>query len=220
MNQVLEKYIPVAKLIGNTFGPHCEVIIHDFSRPQNSVVFILNNNVTNRKVGESITPAFIDQVLLSQNFHDDCSANYFMISDNGKRIKASTALIRDQNNRVIGALCVNIDIEAIDHVMTLFSELVGLPKSVPQESDEVEDVSNILEIVDDMIDKIIGTKDVIRMPREEKVEMIRFMNDKGLFKIKGVIDTVADRMNISKVTVYSYLDEIKKNMGLELENID
>ena len=36
------------------------------------------------------------------------------------------------------------------------------------------------------------------------------MNDKGLFLIKGAADKVAERMNISKVTVYSYLDEIRK----------
>ena len=36
------------------------------------------------------------------------------------------------------------------------------------------------------------------------------MDDKGVFLIKGAIDKVAERLNISKVTVYSYLDEIKK----------
>lgn len=36
------------------------------------------------------------------------------------------------------------------------------------------------------------------------------MDDKGVFLIKGAIDKVAERLNISKVTVYSYLDKIKK----------
>ncbi len=219
MNEALEKFIPVANLIGNTFGKHCEVIIHDFSKPQNSVVFTINNNVTNRKVGESITPAFIDQVLLSQNFHDDCSSNYVMTTENGKRLKSSTALLRDANNKVVGALCVNIDTAAIENIMNQLAEVVGISQPVPLVKEEDEDISNIIEIVDDMIEKIIGDKDVLRMTREEKISLIRFMNEKGLFKIKGVVDNVADRMYISKVTVYSYLDEIKKTINSELNNI-
>lgn len=35
------------------------------------------------------------------------------------------------------------------------------------------------------------------------------MEKKGVFLIKGSIDKVKEKMNISKVTVYSYLDEIK-----------
>ena len=55
MHPILENYIPVANLISQTFGSHCEVIIHDFDRPQNSVVYTENNVVTNRAVGESFT---------------------------------------------------------------------------------------------------------------------------------------------------------------------
>ena len=29
--------------------------------------------------------------------------------------------------------------------------------------------------------------------------------------IKGTLEKVAERMNLSKVTIYSYLDEIRKN---------
>ena len=48
------------------------------------------------------------------------------------------------------------------------------------------------------------------MNRDQKIDLIRFMYAKGIFLIKGSTDKVADRMNISRVTVYSYLDEIKK----------
>ena len=46
--------------------------------------------------------------------------------------------------------------------------------------------------------------------RDDKVALIRFMDQKGLFLIKGTVEKVAKRMGISKVTVYSYLDEIKE----------
>lgn len=49
------------------------------------------------------------------------------------------------------------------------------------------------------------------MKRREKIELIRFMDEKGIFLMKGAVDKVADQLGISRVTVYSYLDEVKKN---------
>lgn len=39
--------------------------------------------------------------------------------------------------------------------------------------------------------------------------MIRFMETRGVFLVKGAIDRVSEKLGISKVTVYSYLDEIR-----------
>lgn len=213
MNPILENFIPVAKLISQTFGSHCEVIIHDFSKPQNSVVYTENNVVTNRNIGESFTEYFVKEVLLSRKFNNDCCANYIMEGKDGKKIKSSTALIRDLNEKVIGALCVNIDLTHISQFMEELGGLIGLPESMAPAAEEVEVVPSILEIVDDIIDKTIGDQDVENMSRDQKISLIRFMNDRHIFTIKGTLDKVADRMNVSKVTVYSYLDEIKKSEG-------
>ena len=64
-------------------------------------------------------------------------------------------------------------------------------------------------MVTDLIDKIIGDKDVSRLRREEKLELIRFMDQKGIFLMKGAVDQVWTRMGISRVTVYSYIDEVR-----------
>ena len=75
---------------------------------------------------------------------------------------------------------------------------------------DAEMPDHIMEIAEDLIEKIVGDQDVEGMKRDEKIELIRFMDQKGLFLIKGTVDRVAKRMGISKVTVYSYLDEIKE----------
>lgn len=210
MNPILEGYIPMAKLISKTFGSHCEVIIHDFSTPQNSVVYTENNVVTNRHVGESFTEYFVKEVLLSRKFRDDCCANYLMEGKDGKQIKSSTALIRDLNDRVIGAFCVNIDLTQITSFIDTMGTLMGLPEPTSDSGDPVELLPSIQEIVNDIIDRTIGDQDVDSMSRDQKIELIRFMYDKEIFTMKGATEKVADRMNISKVTVYSYLDDIKK----------
>ncbi len=65
------------------------------------------------------------------------------------------------------------------------------------------------EIVDQLIQQIIQNSVHPVMKRHEKIELIKFMDEKGIFLMKGSVEKVASMLGISKVTVYSYLDEIK-----------
>ncbi|MBS5301333.1 MAG: PAS domain-containing protein [Clostridiaceae bacterium] len=211
MNPILENYVAVANMIADTFGDHCEVILHDFSIPQNSVVYTRNNVVTNRQVGQSFTEYFVKEVLLSRKFRDDVSANYIMKGAQGQTIKSSTVLIRDDGGKVIGSLCVNLDITYMKDLMDQFISMMGIEEPTEKTEEEVAVLPNIQEIVDDIIEHTIGDQNMEELSRDQKIDLVRFMDDKGLFLIKGAADKVAERMNISKVTVYSYLDEIRKN---------
>lgn len=212
MHPIIESFIPVAKLVSQTFGSHCEVILHDFSTPQNSVVHIENNVVTNREIGESFTEYFVKDVLLSRKFQDDCCANYMMEGKDGKKIKSSTSLIRDTDGKAIGALCVNIDMTRLSNIMKELNVILGISDQLTSPIPVREEVvPSIQELVNDIIDKTIGDQDVESMTRDQKIDIIRFMYDREIFMIKGSLEKVAERMSLSKVTIYSYLDEIRKS---------
>ena len=98
--------VGVAKLISKAVGPDCEVIVHDLSMPQHSVVHVENNAVTGRKVGDSF--GNIVQKAFELGGSDDVFANYYY-RKHGRLIRASSLLIMDSYSRIIGALCINID---------------------------------------------------------------------------------------------------------------
>ncbi|WP_053363268.1 helix-turn-helix transcriptional regulator [Bacillus sp. FJAT-27251] len=211
----LEQYIAAAEMIAKTFGHDCEVVLHDLTVPQSSVVYTVNNHVTGRKVGQSFNH-LITEVLLSQNFTNDYSANYYFHTNDGRLIKSSTLLIRNQDKKIIGALCINVDTTRITENINWLSSLIPQnPDHTPIHHDQQENTSkteHIQEIANDLIDKIIGNKPADELRRDEKVEMVRFMEQKGLFLIRGTIDRVAEMLNVSKVTVYSYIEEIKEKI--------
>lgn len=213
MNMTLEAYIPVAEVVAKTFGDDCEVVVHDLTVPQNSVVYTVNNHVTGRKVGQSFNH-LITEVLLSQNFINDFSANYYFQTEDGRLIKSSTLLIRDQEKKVIGALCINVDMTRITENINWLSKMIpDNPRQYAEpiyKQENISEMEHIREIADELIEKIIGDKPVEKLRRDEKVEMVRFMEEKGIFLIRGTIDKVADKLNISKVTVYSYIEETKE----------
>ncbi|MEW9094964.1 MAG: PAS domain-containing protein [Clostridiaceae bacterium] len=207
MNKDLAKFIPVANLIARTFGQNCEVVIHDLSTPQSSVVYTVNNNVTGRQIGQGFDH-LVKKVLLSKKFMDDCAVNYMTTTADGKKVKSSTALIRDTKGKVIGALCVNYGLDVFINFKETIADFLYVEEEVITE--EVEPFPNVAQIVEDLIDKIIETDSVDDMKRKDKIELIKFMDKKGIFLMKGAIDRVAEKLGISRVTVYSYLDIIKK----------
>lgn len=211
-NKELKKYIPISDLIAKTFGRNCEVVIHDLTVPQNSVIYAVNNHVTGRKVGQAFDH-LVKQVLLSSEFENDYLAGYKIRTDDGKEIKSSTALIRDSNEKVIGALCVNYNLDSMIHFKEFLDEFMGNEQQEKQNEEEnVELMENVAEIADDLIDRIIAHYGTGKLKRKEKIKLIKFIDEKGIFLIKGSIDKVAEKLGISKVTVYSYLDEIKKTI--------
>jgi predicted transcriptional regulator YheO len=208
MKKELKKYVPIANLIAKTFGKNCEVIIHDLSTPKNSVVYTVNNHITGREIGQSFDH-LVKQVLLSKKFNGDYVANYLTVTADGREIKSSTALLKDLKNNVIGALCVNCDLESMKNMKVFLDEFLAVEKE--EIENDMESFGDIIEMADHLIDRIIASNGLKKLKRKDKIELIRFMEQKGIFLIKGAIEKVAEKLDISKVTVYSYLDEIKKS---------
>lgn len=210
INRTLKQYFPIADLIAKTFGKNCEVVIHDLTHPQNSIVYIVNSHVTGKETGQAFN-VLIKQVLLSKSFEKDVTANYKTITTDGRQIKSSTAFIRNSREDVIGAICINYDIEKMKDMKNFLDEFMKVNEEIVEEEAEMEVIENVIEIADGIIDKIVSSVNTHQLKKEDKIELIEFMEQKGIFLIKGAVDKVAEKLNISKVTVYSYLDKIKKS---------
>jgi predicted transcriptional regulator YheO len=148
----------------------------------------------------------IKYVLLNDKFRDDRVINYLFETPEGKRIRSSSALIRDDSNNVVGMLCINYDITGHELIKARLDAFLGVSE---QERVVEEPDNNVIEIIDRLILKIIGNSDVRELSRKRLIELVKFMDDKGIFLVKGAIDKVAELMGVSKVTIYSYLDEAK-----------
>ena len=237
LNQLLQTFIPTAHLIKNTIGD-CEVVIHDMSTPQSSVAFVLGD-VTGRRIGQSFDH-LVKDVLLSKNFENDCTANYYFTAQNGKLIRSSTSLIRGADGKVVGALCVNIDTSSAMAAYKAIKDLLPnakLDSKEPQGANFTTDGScnsaaldgasfnddvnletqnsndsqqNILDIVQDLIASATHDLDVERMKKEDRKRIVKFLAQKGIFEVKGAVELVAKALKTQKVTIYSYMDEVKK----------
>ena len=133
MNKNLLSYVSVAELIARTF-PNAEVVLHDLSKPQHSVVYVANNSVTGRKVGQTFHH-LIEKAVFAGNPADGVVDNYFFKKE-GKQIRSSSLLIRNEAGELIGALCINVDVTAAQQIIDLASGLLqGRAKGENSKSD-------------------------------------------------------------------------------------
>lgn len=206
MEKILERYIPVADIISKTFGEDCEVVIHDLSDPQHSVVYVANNRVTGRQVGESFD-LLVKTVMFSQELKDGYVANYYFPAKNGHMIRSSTLLIYSDGGDVKGAICINVDTTRIAEQVNYLQQF--LPGQQAEQPGGIVENDSVDRMVTNLIDRILGDIDPKATSREYRIEKIRFMDSKGIFLMKGSIDLVAEKMGVNKITIYSYLDEAR-----------
>ena len=62
-------------------------------------------------------------------------------------------------------------------------------------------------------------KSIEKMQKDDKLEVLRYLQKKGIFLVKGNIDKIAKKLNISRYTVYNYLSGIKPENYIKLIQI-
>lgn len=214
-NPALEKYIPLIKTIAEMFGKKCEVLIHDFSNPQHSIMAIENGHVTGRKIGDPITDLALSVLKKNgyENKKTDRIVNYKTKSKDGKTLKSSSVFIRNNQKKIIGCICINYDITVdlmFHKVMDEFCTTVDLDKEKSEKGIETftSDVNEVLKnIIQEAIEKT--GKPIPLMQKEDKLIVAKIADEKGAFLIKGAITQLAKEINVSRFTIYNYLEEIK-----------
>ena len=205
-------YIPLAQMLVQTLGQDCEVVLHDLDNPAHSVVYVENPSVTGRKIGESFDQ-LVKQVILSDELTENFVANYYFTAPNGKYIRSSSLLIKDGNGHLTGALCINLDTTKLSGALSFLQSLLPPEPKKAAEPETTAAGAHVSVMIENLMDNILKGADAQSLSREERLEKIRFMDEKGLFLMKGSVDKAAEKLGVGKVTIYSYLDEVRGKRG-------
>lgn len=204
----------IARAVVGTFGDRCEVVIHDLTKPESSILWI-EGDVTGRSVGGPATDLLmrelergeIPRILSYRGYAGD------------KILNSSTVLFRDSTG-CIGALCTNLDVT--DFVIAE-DTLRSVWRLQPGEEEEAF-VKEFSELVDMMIARAaqeIGTP-FVSMSKDEKVRFLGLIDEMGAFRARttDAVAAVASCLDVSRATVYNYLNQARAAREKQRGNAD
>jgi predicted transcriptional regulator YheO len=110
-NEYLENYRNIVRLLGKTFpNMGIEILLHDLANPSRSVVWIEGAEVTGRSLHMGTTTLLVD--LKKRRALNEDKLNY-ELNLGARRFKCTTIPIVRKEFGVVGAVCMNIDINYI-----------------------------------------------------------------------------------------------------------
>jgi predicted transcriptional regulator YheO len=211
-NRVLDKYKVLVEFLAEVLGENSEVVLHDVNDFENSIVAIENGHISGRKVGDSLTDLALNVLKDQEKLESDYLTNYTGKTFDGKELKSSTYFIKE-DGEVLGMLCINIDVSDYIEARDLINSFIGNQKNI-EEKEENQNfaenfTSSIEELIDSMIESSIGNSKIppARMTAEEKKEITKKLDDRGVFLLKNSVSKVAKKLHTSDATIYRYLND-------------
>lgn len=218
INSYLKKYVALVKFLGEVLGQDTEIALHDITNIDNSVVAIANGHVSGRTIGAPATNLVLKVLKDGKYNNKDYMTNYKGISSNGKVLKSSTYFVKDDNNEIVGMLCINMDLSKFQEFKDFLDKFIDIEHNYSKE-EEIERFDNsVEEVAAESMEEIIKNIGIPpeRMSKEEKMIVVKKLYDSGVFLLKGTVSETSIKLKTSEATIYRYLNEIKKE-GSEIE---
>jgi len=197
----------LTKGIAEEFGPNCEVAIHDLKAGyEHSIIAIENGHVTGRKIGD-VASRIAMETIHSNLKHED-NYSYSTRTNDGRILKSTTICIPDKNGKAKALLCINYDITQLMVSNKIMSDFISMKEIKNNDEANVAIPTDVNQLLEDLIEEsyeLIG-KPVSVMTKEDKMKAIKFLESKGALLIKRSGDKISKFYDISKYSLYSYLN--------------
>lgn len=223
-NVIIQHYIKLTEFLGKVLGPDYEVALHDITTPHQSIVAIANGHVSRRTVGAPLTE-LAHRILTEKSYEtNDYRLNYTgIVMENGNMLRSSIFFIKDSAGTLVGLLCINFDDsryrDLSDRLLKLchpdsfvdtnfvFNEELARAEAAPSPASE-SFISSVTQATEEAIAQVVQDSGVPleRLTKEEKLQIISILNDKGVFLLKNAVKQVARQIHSSQASVYRYIN--------------
>ena len=193
----------IAQMIAETFGPNCETVIHDCEHYENFVAAIYNGHVSGRKKGD-VTYITGETVPEDAFANIDPGVNYMnceVVTTHKKTIKSSTIYFKTEHYHY--GLGINFDITQFTGMKEVLDKLVSTSTELAVEIHSRQSINQIMNECLAQMDLPVD-----KMGKYDRMLVIQMLHDRNVFQMQKAVPYVADRLKISRYTVYNYLREL------------
>lgn len=198
----LTRYFPIADAVAALFKPHVEVVIHDLAAAR---IAYIANAFSRRRVGDSSAGDRFDEVVLEQ----DVIGPYRKVNRDGRNLRSITATLRDDKARPIAMMCINFDVSVLERIGEQVASLAFLPGSLEPHAPFFHD--NWRQALERTVCEFEAAQGMATslMDAAMRRQLISELDASGLLTVRNAAPVVAQRLGISRASLYSDLKEVR-----------
>lgn len=190
-----------------TIPANTEAVLHDLTRPEASVIAIVNGHVSGRKKGDALLSGPDDDMgflgLLEASIRHRTFSGYVSKTASGKRLNSASTIYYGEGGTPLVAFCINVDMETVNQLKRDLDYLF-LPAGMDEEPEGKS--SNIsIQTLDEVLQRYRQTGSENKIDFRRRV--VSDIHGMGFFKIKGSVNHVARMLGVTRYTIYNYLEK-------------
>lgn len=202
--QLLAELVPQ---LARAIAPNCEVVLHDAGTRPPTIRAIGNGHVTGRQVGDRMTRVAIDGREAERI--EEPLFNYHSRTPGGQQVRNSLIPLR-HDGEVIGYLAVNFMIQDLEAARQVLSFLVGAEPQRAAVEDPAGGAQGVAGLLDSHLEEQGQT--AAGLSREGRLAALRALRRQGAFALRGAVDEVAQRLGVSRTTIYNDLAALERQI--------
>jgi predicted transcriptional regulator YheO len=196
----LEPHLPVCEAIVALFAPFAEVAVHDIRRDR---IVAIWNPISERKIGDR---SLIDEL---PPYSEDARVigPYPKVLADGRAITSVSVVLLNAKGVARGLLCINFDRSPLDGMIDLLVRFAAPVEDRPPELFDRDWREQILLVVDEECRSRRLRRE--RLSREQRLDLVRVLDERGLFSTRNAAAHAARALGVSRTTVYTLLKEAR-----------
>lgn len=219
---ILSQFTKMVKFLGKVLGDDYEIVLHDVRPNREGILAIANSHVSGRYSGSPLSDMALEVIAQQDYKYQDYICNYKASGDERNLVRSSTFFIKNDEQDLIGMLCMNYDSTKANNLVSGIYNLCNMSgliaESKMQQRKETQSnisIENNLpatlsETIDSVISETIGVGvPTDRLSQNEKLLIVGKLNERGVFLLKGAVTEVAHKLHCSEASVYRYMSKRK-----------
>ena len=195
----------IVEALGQTLAPLVEVVLHDLTAPEHSVVAI-SNNLSGREVGDAATEMGLARI--TDSGFPEVVANYPNRFPDGRPVKSTSIGLKNSAGEYVAAICLNMDVSLLGAVTAGLGQLMQTDAAAPvAETLGPGGSGEARESVRAALERFAAARNTtpIGMTLAQRREAVRELAASGHLNLRHALAEVARTLGVARSTVYTYL---------------
>jgi predicted transcriptional regulator YheO len=199
--EILAKHEALIEAIVELFHPFVEAAVHDL---KNGKILKIYNNLSRRKEGD---PSPLQEFKVRTEEFPDYFPSYYKENWDGRKLKCTSITLRDEDGSPVGLICFNFDTTPFRGVQEMLESFLRVRQETSKNPIEIFGEDWQLQVSNSIQEYLIENKlSLVHLTREEKKSLVKYLYHKGIFNFKNAPGIIAQKLNISRASIYNYLE--------------